>query len=201
MNFLAHSFLSFNEPSLVVGNYLGDFITNKELIVLKDAIKKGVLLHRFIDSYTDKHPIVKTGTKLLHPEFRKYAPVVLDVYFDFLLSKYWSEFHPDPLQQHCRETYAILLSHRDQVPHRLAGRLTRMVADLWLENYQTYVGLQRTFSFIKRRSSFESQLHVATELLAPKEDELSELFLSFFPELVEAVKVELARRRRAYPSK
>lgn len=185
----------------MVGNYLGDFITNKELLLLADSIKEGVLLHRFIDTYTDKHQIVKAGTKLLHPEFRKYAPVVLDVYFDFLLSKYWSKFHPDPLQQHCRGTYDILLRHRDQVPHRLAGRLTRMVADHWLENYQNYVGLQRTFSFIKRRSSFESQLHIATELLAPKEEELSHLFLSFFPELVEAVRNELARRKHTYPSK
>ncbi len=184
MNFLAHTYLSFGDPGLIVGNYLGDFIKNKHLEKLPASIAKGVYLHRAIDSFTDHHDLVKAGTKLLHPDFRKYAPVVLDIYFDFLLSKFWSRFSETDLTTFCSQTYQQLLAAQVFMPEFMQGRVVRMTSGRWLENYQSYVGLQRTFNYIKSRSSFPSKLDMASELLLAKESELGAIFLSFFPELI-----------------
>ncbi len=191
MNFLAHFYLSFDNASLVAGNYLGDFIRNSELSTLPQDIQKGVYLHRSIDSFTDRHPLVKRGTKLLHEDFSKYAPVVLDIYFDYLLSKFWTSFHERTLDGFCESIYLKLMLTREHMPNHLARRVERMAAARWLQNYETYEGLQRTFNFIDKRAKFPTNLKAGSSLLKPKEERLGEIFLEFFPELMKHAEKEI----------
>ena len=184
MNFLAHTYLSFDQPGLIVGNYLGDFIRNKDVASLPIAIKEGVILHRAIDTYTDRHEKVKEGTSLLHKSMGKYAPVVLDIYFDFLLSKRWLDFHNTPLSEFCQIAYEILVKHQEYMPERIANRMQKMVADRWLENYQTYDGIRRVFRFLSRRTKFPSNLMDAPAVLMELEEPLEDVFMSFFPDLI-----------------
>ncbi|NND31733.1 MAG: DUF479 domain-containing protein [Saprospiraceae bacterium] len=184
MNFLAHTYLSFESPGLIVGNYLGDFIRNKDLAVLPVDIKNGVLLHRAIDSYTDRHEMVKKGTSLLHNSMGKYAPVVLDIYFDFLLSKRWSDFNDDALSDYCLLPYRVLMAHEKFMSERIANRMNRMVADRWLENYQSYEGIARVFRFLAKRVRFKSNLINAPHILKEMEAPLEEVFMVFFPDLI-----------------
>ena len=83
MNFLAHFHLSGENELIAIGNFLGDFIRGSELNSLPLTVQKGVYLHRFIDQYTDNHPVVRDLNKMLVPHFAKYAPVVSDIYFDY----------------------------------------------------------------------------------------------------------------------
>ena len=184
MNFLAHTYLSFGHPSLIVGNYLGDFIKNKEVGKLPKRIQDGIKLHRSIDSFTDKHAMVKEGTSRLHDSMGKYSPVVLDIYFDFLLSKHWAQFNDRSLTEFCTVPYQALLEHQYLMTDQLAARMQKMVANRWLENYQTYAGMQRVFNFLAKRTTFPSNLLQAPEILQEKESILEEVFLNFFPDLI-----------------
>lgn len=193
MNFLAHTYLSFSIPGVIVGNYLGDFIKNRDIMKLPPAVQEGIYLHRHIDSFTDNHQSVKAGTRLLHQSMGKYAPVVLDIYFDFLLSKRWSDFSSLPLDSFCEQSYAALLSHQSIMPTSIAIRMQKMVYDRWLENYQTYAGLQRVFGFLSRRAKFKSNIDQAPKYLAEMEDLLETVFMDFFPEMIQSVKNEKAK--------
>ena len=82
MNYLAHLFLSCQDEDLVIGNFIADSIRNKEVATFSPAIQQGISLHRKIDAYTDSHPIVRLSTRRLHPHHHKYAPVVIDIFFD-----------------------------------------------------------------------------------------------------------------------
>ncbi|MBK8506340.1 MAG: DUF479 domain-containing protein [Saprospiraceae bacterium] len=188
MNFLAHTYLSFSVPGLIVGNYLGDFIKNLEVVKLPSAVREGIQLHRHIDSFTDSHQAVKAGTKLLHKSMGKYAPVVLDIYFDFLLSKRWSDFNDVPLDKFCEESYGALLSFRSIMPPLIATRMQKMIYDRWLENYKTYAGLQRVFGFLSRRAKFKSNIDRAPEFLMPIEGHLETVFMDFFPDMINSVR-------------
>ena len=92
MNHLAHFFLSGNDEDLAIGNFVADFITNRELPNYTEGVKRGIFLHRAIDAFTDSHLVVKQSTKRLHPFHHKYSPVIVDVYYDFLLAKNWDKF-------------------------------------------------------------------------------------------------------------
>ena len=71
MNFLAHVFLSGNNENLILGNLIADSVKGKMIDLFADEVKKGILLHRMIDTYTDNHAIVKLSKMRLEPKYIK----------------------------------------------------------------------------------------------------------------------------------
>ena len=59
MNFLAHAYLSFNHPQILVGNMISDFVKGKSRLGLSGNINQGITLHREIDAFTETHPATK----------------------------------------------------------------------------------------------------------------------------------------------
>ena len=192
MNYLAHLYLSCENEEWLVGNFLADFLKNKEIEGLPLGIQQGIQLHRKIDSYTDSHEIVKQGTALLHPYHHKYAPVVLDIFYDFLLIKNWDTFHESEVQTFANQVYEILLRHLEAMPERLHRRVLSMVSHNWLPSYGTEAGLAYTFKRVAERLSRPDHLDGIMKTLKNHEKELNQGFLQFFPEAVDYVKGECA---------
>ncbi|MCB0518258.1 MAG: DUF479 domain-containing protein [Lewinellaceae bacterium] len=188
MNFLAHLFLSGNEEHLIVGNFLGDFLSNKEIANLPRPIEEGVRLHRKIDSFTDQHPIVKIGSKRLQPVHGKYAPVILDVFHDFLLANNWEKYSTQLIEEFAGGVYQVLQNHLHLMPDFLQERLPLMIADDWLVRYGTEDGLRFTLSRLKLRSSAPRYFDNAVESLQKDYHLFNDEFNRFFPEAIAIVK-------------
>ena len=115
MNFLAHSFLTFNDGQ-IVGQFLEDFIRNKDRYSFPKDIQDGITLHRSIDTFTDSHPAIHEAKKVFSPLVRLYAGAFVDVSMDYFLAtdfslnslKGWKEhLHKhaiQPIQQFPSET-------------------------------------------------------------------------------------------------
>jgi len=123
MNFLAHIYLSGNNDDIKFGNYIGDFVKGKKYNKYKDDIKKGILLHREIDSYTDRHPIVHKSIVRLRPAYGKYAGVVVDILYDHFLAKNWNNYSPVPLKSFVIDFHYTVLERLGKLPHK-ARRFT-----------------------------------------------------------------------------
>ncbi len=188
MNHLAHIFLSFQEEKLLVGNFIADYIRNKEVDLLDEHIRKGVFLHRQIDTYTDNHPIVRQGVRRLYPDHGKYAAVVIDIYYDYLLANDWDSYCPIPLELFTPQIYKILLNYLDIMPGRLKEALPVMIEHDWLYNYRTRKGITRAFNGLKRRTSKPEQLDSVVDTLFSSLPELKKEFNQFFPEVIAYVK-------------
>ncbi len=67
MNYLAHIYLSYDNDQVKIGNFIADFIKGNNFKKFPEAIQKGILLHRLIDSFTDAHPVVRKS-KTLNPQ-------------------------------------------------------------------------------------------------------------------------------------
>ena len=187
MNFLAHLFLSFDDHDIMIGNFIADMIKNKDVITYSQAVQKGITLHRKIDYYTDIHPKVKEGTKLMQPYHRKYSPVVVDVFYDYLLSKNWEKYSTESLEDFAQRTYKILHNRIDDMPPNLKKRLPSMIAHDWLQGYSKKEGLHYTFERMKSRLSKPEQLQNVVDNLMKHEEELNDGFNIFFPEMIEYV--------------
>src|SRR5688572_23493915 len=92
MNFLAHLYLSGDFDELMIGNFMADFVKGKPSPSIHPQIVKGIELHRQIDTYTDTHPIVKASKVRLQPTYRKYAGVIVDMYYDHFLAIHWQKY-------------------------------------------------------------------------------------------------------------
>lgn len=184
MNFLAHLYLSGGDEHLMVGNFLADFISNKEVAKLPSDIQKGVQMHRQIDSFTDQHPMVRQSATRLHGKHGKYAPVILDVFYDFLLAQNWGSYSADTLDDFAQAAYEVLLQHLSIMPPMLHDRLPKMVADNWLVRYGTEDGLRFTFSRVKLRSSAPHYFENAVESLTENYHAFNSEFNAFFPDII-----------------
>lgn len=192
MNFLAHLFLTHHNDDWMVGNMVADFITNKELHTLPEGVREGVMVHRYIDTYTDAHEAVKQSTRRLRFVFHKYAPVVADIYYDFLLIKNWNQYTNYDFEEFRYRTYDILQSRLHEMPMNLQERLPIMIAHDWLKNYGTQAGLQFTFDKFAKRTAYKVDFSNAAAILIQYLNEFDEDFNLFFPELMDYIKNDMA---------
>lgn len=193
MNFLAHFVLSDHDEALLTGNFLADFISNQEVKSLPTAIQEGIFLHRKIDSFMDNHPIVRQGSRRLYPYHHKYAPVVMDVLYDYLLAQNWHVFRQDTLEDFRQECYKKLQQNTMAMSPKLQAQLLHMISNDWLLTYTTELGVKRTFQRMQGRASKPEHLNYAWESLQRDYSLLNAEFLQFFPEIIAFVQVELER--------
>ena len=191
MNFLAHLFLSNKNPDYLIGNFIADFIRNHEVVNYSSEIQKGIHLHRKIDSFTDNHPMVRQGTARLMPVQHKYAPVVIDILYDYLLAKNWDKYSDESLRKFSNWAYQVLESNIRLMPERLQKRVPKMVDADWLMAYGTEKGMRYTFEKMSDRTSFPSYFDTAFDQLLEDFDLYNNEFNSFFPEVMEMVNEDL----------
>jgi len=173
----------------LVGNFIGDFVKNRELPAYPPAVREGVMLHRRIDRYTDNHPLVLQGVRRLYAEHGKYAPVIVDIYYDHLLAVNFGAYHELPLSEFAADIYRVLERRRAWMPPVLQERLPLMIADDWLSSYATLDGLDYTFERMKHRVSKPDYLEGAVSSLQAHYEQYKAEFRRFFPDvqaLVEA---------------
>lgn len=161
MNYLAHLYFTDGDPAMMIGNFVADMIKNKEYHQMDNAIKRGVELHRRIDSYTDQHPATRRVTAVLRPRHGKYAPVVSDVLFDYILAKHWSTYSDVPLEVFIRKMYRVISSNMDLIPDRIKERVETMISGRFLHKSVSTEGLIYTFDKLDRRTKFRSDFSSA----------------------------------------
>src|SRR5690606_29706675 len=105
MNYLAHAYLSPDDPFVLMGNLWGDLLKPRDASELPDRVRTGIDRHRQIDAFTDAHPLVGAIRDRLRPHQGKYTPVVADVLLDYVLSQHWAQHHPEPLEDFCQARY------------------------------------------------------------------------------------------------
>ena len=187
MNFLAHMFLTYGDKKLTVGNYVADFIRNRDLVLFPKKVVKGIMLHRHIDHFTDTHEEVLRSTRKLRIRHKKYAPVVIDVFYDYILSKNWETYANVSIREFADEIYKTLNEYSYLFPIHLQDITERMIADDFLLQYGQKAGIKKTFQRIGKRAKFKSNFATAFDDLENNFDEIQDGFNLFFPNLISEV--------------
>lgn len=187
MNYLAHMYLSCTDENLIIGNMLVDMLPIKRLRELPDLYQEGFRLHRLIDSYTDTHPVVKLATAKLRQNHRKYAPVVIDIFYDYVLSLEWSRYSGEPLQEFCNHIYVILEKHYHHLPSDIVSRLQKMIKGNYLMTCSSPAAIRSVFNIVSGRSRFANSFGIATDDLLENYDYFKDNFNSFFPDMIAQV--------------
>ncbi|MEI8048208.1 MAG: ACP phosphodiesterase [Bacteroidota bacterium] len=183
MNYLAHLFLAGSHPEMILGNFIADHVKGNDILKFSPRIKQGITMHRAIDTFTDQHPVVKQSIQRLREDFRKYAGVIVDMYYDHYLSANWDEYSPVDIHTFTKTRYDILNTFQPLLPARSARLLYFMEKQNWLLEYGSFKGMQQAFNGMARRTTFESKMELAVVNLKTEYDEFGQEFRSFFPEL------------------
>ena len=184
MNHLAHALLSGPDPQLRLGGMLGDFLRGSIDTTLADGVRQGVALHRAIDSYTDSHPTVVQLKTLFHSPYRRYAGILIDVWFDHLLARDFERWSPCPLARFSDDLQGLLRSHDAQLPESLQRFSRYMHARNLPAGYARREMISEVLQGIGSRLKRANPLAEGLIEISRLETELSAAFEEFFPELV-----------------
>jgi acyl carrier protein phosphodiesterase len=184
MNFLAHLYLSGDEPKVMVGNFIGDFVKGRSLSTrFEPTVVLGIELHRAIDHFTDTHKIVQQSKKRIAGKYRHYSGVIVDVFYDHFLASRWSEYHRQPLADFAQASYKVLQNNDAILPAEVRGMLPYMIEGNWLVGYSYVDGIQKALTGIASRTPYVSHMEKAAADLRDNYDTFGEDFTAFFPQL------------------
>ena len=184
MNFLAHIYLSFDDDEITIGNFIADSIRGKRYQKYPEKIQHGILLHRAIDSFTDRHPMARKSSKRLHTNHGHYSRVVVDIFYDHFLARNWGDYSDIELETYTERFYTLLEDNYTLLPVGIQRMMPYMIGDNWLLNYQHLDGIQRVFGGMNRRTKNKSNMLYAVKDLEMFYDEFETEFRSLFEELI-----------------
>lgn len=187
MNFLGHLFLTQDDEALTIGNFLGDFVKNRELLQLDAGVRNGVYIHWEIDAFTDSHPAVRESLALLRPAHGKYAGVVWDVLSDTLLMQSWSCFDHKPPGEFTAKIHGIIGRQFDLIPGKIQPMVQRMLLNDFLSGNHGHQAIENTLSRLQRRASAPQLLEGGALSLDKHYEALMSGFKTFYPDMIRKV--------------
>jgi len=183
MNFLAHAHLSGDNDEILFGNFIADAVKGKQWEKFAAGAQAGIRLHRQIDTFTDRHLLVKQSMGRIRSDYGKYAGIVVDIYYDHFLADGWNNYHDTELRTFSRHVYSVLTKRFLILPDRTKRMLPFLIAQDWLTSYAKFSGLTRVFQGMDRRTSLLSGMSNAVEGLEKNYTGLKADFSAFYPEL------------------
>ncbi|MEH2230408.1 MAG: ACP phosphodiesterase [Nostoc sp.] len=184
MNYLAHLFLSQYTTGFLIGGLLGDFVKGNVEHIYTGDIKKGIYLHRKIDVYTDTHNIFCSSKRLISPKRRRFAGILIDLFYDHFLAKNWSEYSNIELFHFSQHVYNVLQSNQDLLPESLKLILPSMISQDWLTSYREVAAVENALKRISARVKRENDIKSGIEDLLSNYQQLESNFLDFFCDLM-----------------
>lgn len=188
MNYLAHIYLSGDDTKVMLGNFMADSIKGKDFLKYEEGIQRGILLHREIDTFTDAHPIVMESKKRFHPILHHYSGVAVDVLYDHVLAKNWSEYHKQKLDKYVNDVYQTLTDHKEFLTKNVQNFLPIMIEYNWLVNYKNIDGIDQILKQMNRRIKNRVDLSAAVSVMRKHQNEFDQEFKHFFEDMRNHVK-------------
>lgn len=198
--------MSGNSRDILIGNFIGDYVKGTAYTEYPPEIGKGIMLHRQIDSFTDRHPVTHASKKVVSERYRKYSGIVVDIFYDHFLSSQWSRYSAIPFGEFVRDRYRVLDSGFLLFPGGVRNWFPYFIKSNWLETYASFEGLEMVFRRMSYRTSLPDHSEYAVRQLAEHYDELKDGFNTFFGEICGFVKTEFGidpdemKNPRDYPN-
>lgn len=184
MNYLAHLYLSGDDEKLLTGNFIGDYVKGKKYMNYPKQVREGILLHREIDSYTDKHPLFLEVKKLLRDDFGLFSGIITDIFYDHFLALNWTIYAPGTLREYSDKVHKILLSHFFYLPTRVQGFLPVLIKNRRLESYAAEEGIRQSLEIMSRYTSLPGHAPLAIKTLRFHFHFLEQNFAAFMTDMI-----------------
>lgn len=195
MNYLAHIYLSGENDLVKIGNFMADGIHGKKIENFQIDIQKGIILHRFIDTYTDAHPVFRESTKRLHSNYHHYSGIIVDIIYDHFLAKNWSDYSDEKLDHFINRFYNSLNENFELLTTQTQQFMPYMISQNWLLSYQTIEGIEAILTQMdarmKRRNKQNTIMRFAVAELQLYYTEFETEFRTFFKEITQHTKLKL----------
>ncbi|PKP09131.1 MAG: DUF479 domain-containing protein [Bacteroidetes bacterium HGW-Bacteroidetes-4] len=188
MNVLAHLYLSRTIDESMLGNFMGDFVKGNQLNLYPESIRQGIILHRQIDSITDRHDSHKQSRDRFREKYRLHSGIVVDIIYDHFLARHWETYHHETLHDFAQQVYAYIKQNDSRLPERLKEMAGFMIRNNWLELYATSKGIEWVLSGMAHRTSVPNEVAFAMAVLKKDYKQLNNEFEMVFTTLNDSLR-------------
>ncbi len=193
MNFLAHIYLSGENQQLKIGNFMADSIRGNSYLDYPEHLKNGILLHRYIDTFTDAHPIYRKSKHRLHEKYGHYSGVIMDIVYDHFLAKNWKNYSSVELEDYAADFYTLMEDNFTNLTEKVQKLLPIMKDQNWLVKYASLDGLEMILFQMDYRTKHRVDMQEAIVEVKEFYSEFEKEFTLFFEELENHCKEKLAQ--------
>lgn len=176
LNYLGHLYLSNDNPQIMMGNIMGDFVKGSNLEAYHNHLHEGILLHRKIDHYIDNHPVVLDLNKKLYTHLPRISSIAIDIVFDHLLAKKWEQFHSVSLTDFLDNFYTYSTKHIELLPLPIRELLHRLSTYKMLHQYGNIETIDKITAHLQNKLSFETKLSETKHIFLTYEEEFTLAF-------------------------
>lgn len=173
----------------MLGGILADFVRNPEIAALPASVQAGVRLHRSIDGFTDRHPLVQRSITRVSSRLGWYSGIAIDIYYDHLLARSWRRFASESLPSFAGRAYRTLECLDGIVPVDAQGFLRRFIEQDYICSYASIEGITRALTRVSEKIAQRIPRRAVwlpdgiPDLLAA-DRELDADFQDFYPQLM-----------------
>ena len=195
MNLLAHAHLSFNNPDILLGNMISDYVKGKKQYDYPVEIQKGIKLHRAIDAFTDAHEATKEMKIFFAPVYRLYSGAFADIVYDYFVANDPNNFPTEKyLFDFTQKTYDLLQQNEKWMDPVFAGMFPYLKAQNWLYNYREDWGIEKSLGGLQRRAKYINSTAEAFEIFLASKSAMQVLYDAFYPDVKNFAKDFLAHK-------
>jgi acyl carrier protein phosphodiesterase len=186
MNFLFHIYLSGDDPDLLTGNLMGDFVKGRLGDIYAPGLTAGIMLHRRIDSFAQQHPVFRRSYGRIAPHYGLWRGILVDLFYDHFLSAGWDEWVDEPLTSYLARARKMVEGRHECLPERLQSLLPVIFEEL-LPSYCEVAGISQALERMSRRVKRDNPLASGASELTHNYADLREDFRCFLQAVREFV--------------
>lgn len=193
MNYLAHAYLSFSKPKILVGNMIADYVKGKQIDKYDLEIQRGIKLHRLIDEFTDTHPIVKETKLVFRQSAMRYDGSFLDIAFDHYLALDTQREPDEGWLRFTENCYNTIDLYTNTLPSDFSRFYKHLKSENWLYNYKYNWLIKKNFNRFANHLEYLPK-HDHSDIYDAFEDnyfKIETAFRQFFPQLEKFAKEKL----------
>ncbi|MBN2612782.1 MAG: DUF479 domain-containing protein [Bacteroidales bacterium] len=187
MNYLAHLFLSGSNEEVIVGNFIGDYVKGHNFNNYSEHIKKGILMHRNIDMFTDTSRIARASKSRFSSVYGKYSGIIIDILYDHYLALKWNLYSDANLEHFVDTIHAILMKNFKLLPEEVQSFVPSFINNNWLNTYKSIEGIEIVLDKMSKRTSLPDKTKNAIKIFREEYEFIEEEFLAYFPTLMDFV--------------
>jgi acyl carrier protein phosphodiesterase len=193
MNHLAHLYLSSDKEEEMVGQFIADAVKGNDFNLYSPDIRQGILLHRWVDSFTDTHDLVKELRAEYRPNLGLYSGVLIDLVFDYFLAKDFQIHSGIELEEFQQFTFSVLNKHEDHFPEKMKKYFFHMKDKEFMMKYAHTVEMANIVRQMGNRIPRGESLLAAGDFF----EDYVEMASAYFPTFFEELKREFELKRLA----
>ena len=180
MNFLFHLYLSGEDPDILCGNMMGDFVKGRIGNQYPALLQQGLKLHRRIDVFAQNNFSFSHSRARISRDYGLWRGVLVDLYYDHFLAVEWQQWSDVPFEKYLQEAQSMIERNRSYLPERLQENLPYIFHEL-LPSYREVEGVGLALERMSRRVKRTNPLAGGAFELVRNYDGLQEDFHNFLP--------------------